>query len=129
MKKNNDFIGLSELCKDLLEIFLDQYYKISALKEKMSTKYSFDNLAPDYYDCSQRFEIRLCTTHATTKDDKEVKKYHGKILIRSKPLIRLPLLLSQIKAKNNSFKLKKEIRQILYILYRPKKSSEHFTTT
>lgn len=56
MKKNNAFIGLSELCKDLLEIFLDQYYKISALKEKMSTKYSFDNLAPDYYDCSQRFE-------------------------------------------------------------------------
>lgn len=122
--KNIDLIGTSELYKDLLDLFLDVYYKVSALKEKVG-----NNLAPDYYDCSQRFEIRLCTTHATTKDDKEVKKYHGKILIRSKPLIRLPLLLSQIKAKNNSFKLKKEIRQILYILYRPKKSSEHFTTT
>ena len=49
--KNIDLIGPSELYKDLLEIFLDVCYKISALKEKMGTKYSFDNLAPDYYDC------------------------------------------------------------------------------
>ena len=35
-------------------------------------------------------------------------------------LNRLPALLSQIKAGNNSDKLKNELRQILYSLYRSK---------
>ena len=36
-------------------------------------------------------------------------------------LIRLPISLAQLKAANNSEKLKNEIRQILYSLYRSKK--------
>ena len=36
-------------------------------------------------------------------------------------LIRLPISLAQLKAGNNSEKLKNEIRQILYSLYRSKK--------
>ena len=36
-------------------------------------------------------------------------------------LSRLPILLIQLKAKNNSEKLKDEIRQLLYSLYRSKK--------
>ena len=35
-------------------------------------------------------------------------------------LNRLPILLAQIQAGNNSIKLKNEIRQILYSLYRSK---------
>ena len=35
-------------------------------------------------------------------------------------LSRLPILLAQIQACNNSTKLKNEIRQILYLLYRSK---------
>ena len=35
-------------------------------------------------------------------------------------LNRLPILLAQIQAGNNSIKLKNEIRQILYSLHRPK---------
>ena len=36
-------------------------------------------------------------------------------------LSRLPIILAQLKAENNSEKLKNEIRQLLYSLYRSKK--------
>ena len=41
-----------------------------------------------------------------------------KILTHKQMLNRLPILLAQIQAGNNSVKLKNEIRQILYLLYR-----------
>ena len=44
-----------------------------------------------------------------------------KILVRSQVLSRLPISLAQLKAGNNSEKLKNEIRQLLYSLYRSKK--------
>ena len=37
-------------------------------------------------------------------------------------LTRLPITLAQLKARNNSEKLKHEIRQLLYSLYRSKKN-------
>ena len=43
-----------------------------------------------------------------------------KILTNKQMLIRLPILLAQIQAGNNSSKLKNEARQILYSLYRSK---------
>ena len=43
-----------------------------------------------------------------------------KILTNKEMLNRLPILLAQIQAGNNSIKLKNEIRQILYSLYRSK---------
>ena len=39
-------------------------------------------------------------------------------------LSRLPISLSQLKAGNNSQKLKNEMRQLLYSLYRSKKLSK-----
>ena len=39
-------------------------------------------------------------------------------------LSRLPISLAQLKAGNNSEKLKNEIRQLLYFLYRSKKLSK-----
>ena len=39
-------------------------------------------------------------------------------------LSRLPIFLAQLKAGNNSKKLKNEIRQLLYSLYRSKKFSK-----
>ena len=49
------------------------------------------------------------------------KKGEGlKILTNKQMLNRLPILLAQIKAGNNSKSLKNEIRQILYSLYRSK---------
>ena len=43
-----------------------------------------------------------------------------KILTDKQMLNRLPILLAQIQAGNNSIKLKNEIRQILYSLHRSK---------
>ena len=39
-------------------------------------------------------------------------------------LSRLPISLAQLKAENNSEKLKNEVRQLLYSLYRSKKLSK-----
>ena len=48
----------------------------------------------------------------------EVKERKGfKNSTPNKLLTRLPILLVQIKAGNSSYKLKIEIRQILYLLY------------
>ena len=44
-----------------------------------------------------------------------------KILTPDQMLSRLPITLAQLKAGNNSQKLKNEIRQLLYFLYRSKK--------
>ena len=44
-----------------------------------------------------------------------------KILTPNQMLGRLPILLAQLKAGNNSVKLKNETRQLLYSLYRSKK--------
>ena len=38
---------------------------------------------------------------------------------------RLPISLAQLKAGNNSVKLKNEIRQLLYFLYRSKKINQN----
>ena len=52
----------------------------------------------------------------------EQQKGEGlKILTPNQMLSRLPISLAQLKAGNNSEKLKNEIRQLLYSLYRSKK--------
>ena len=47
-----------------------------------------------------------------------------KILTPQQMLARLPILLAQIKAENNSRELKNEIRQLLYSLYSSKQISK-----
>ena len=47
-----------------------------------------------------------------------------KILTPSQMLSRLPITLAQLKAANSSEKLKNEIRQLLFSLYRSKKLSK-----
>ena len=56
--------------------------------------------------------------------NKEIQNQWGsglKILTPNQMLSRLPISLAQLKAGNNSEKLKNEIRQLLYSLYRSKK--------
>ena len=48
-----------------------------------------------------------------------------KILTPNQMLSRLPISLAQLKAGNNSQKLKNEIRQLLYSLYRSKKLTKN----
>ena len=54
-------------------------------------------------------------------DFNNVKGSGLKILTPSQMLSRLPISLAQLKAGNNSEKLKNEIRQLLHSLYRSKK--------
>ena len=49
-----------------------------------------------------------------------------KILTPNQMLSRLPISLAQVKAGNNSEKLKNEIRQLLYSLYKSKKLTKQF---
>ena len=52
------------------------------------------------------------------EDDEEVKEGKGlKFFTPNKLLTRLPILLAQTKAGNNSYRLKSEIRQILHLLH------------
>ena len=59
--------------------------------------------------------------------EEEVKEKKGlKTLTRNKLSTRLPILLAQTKAGNNLYKLKNEVRQILYLLYQHNKITEKF---
>ena len=49
-----------------------------------------------------------------------------KILTPNQMLSRLPISLAQLQAGNNSEKLKNEIRQLLYSLYRSKNMTKQF---
>ena len=51
-----------------------------------------------------------------------------KILTPKQMLSRLPITLAQLNAGNNSEKLKNEIRQLLYSLYRSKKLTKQLYT-
>ena len=57
-------------------------------------------------------------------NNKEQRVYELKILTPEQMHSRLPISLAQLKAGNNSEKLKNEIRQLLYSLYRSKKLSK-----
>ena len=52
--------------------------------------------------------------------NKKIQKQRVKILTPNQMLSRLPISLAQLKAGNNSEKLKNEIRQLFYSLYRSK---------
>ena len=67
--------------------------------------------------------VDLSDMPALEGDGEEVQEGKGlKILTPNKLLTRLPILLAQIKAGITSNKLKKEIRQILYLLCQDNKS-------
>ena len=59
---------------------------------------------------------------------KKSKSSGIKILTPKQMLARLPILLAQIEAGNNSQKLKNEIRQLLYSLYRSKNINKKMHT-
>ena len=56
--------------------------------------------------------------------NRQLQEQGLKILTPNQMLSRLPFSLAQLKAGNNSEKLKNEIRQLLYFLYRSKKRTK-----
>ena len=109
----------------------------------MEHKYDPTNLFLETYNYGPWFENEEATD-TTRKSDKEefvdlsdmpllegheeeVKEGNGlKILTPDKLLTRLPILLAPIKAGNNSYKLKNETRQVLYLFYQHNKIIKKF---
>ena len=62
-----------------------------------------------------------------TEESAEQKNQQGqgvKILSKQQMITRLPVLLAKLQVRNNSQKLKNEIRQLLHFLYRSKNLSK-----
>ena len=106
------------------------------IKEEIGSKFKHINLkikGYDYgnlesktldedYDDYEDEDIEYLSDITPQEGDKDQKK--GKVLeiLTSNTLLtRFPILLAQIKDGNNSYKLKNEIKQLLYFLYQHNK--------
>ena len=88
---------------------------IEVFKEKSNKEKQQSDEEPDTTDMSD-------LESEESAAERRIKKGQGlKILTTNQMLSRLPITLAQLKAGNNSEKLKNEIRQLLYSLYRSKK--------
>ena len=118
LKKLHKLINLSEF-KEEHNKFLDSNEKFKNYKsEKEPGSFSPNQKKMIRYERDLKDIIDLYNL----KSDSDIsKKGEGiKILNNKQMLNRLPILLAQIEAGNNSIKLKNEARQILYSLYRSK---------
>ena len=66
-------------------------------------------------------DITELESEESSEQEKKTKKRRIKNTYTNQMLSRLPITLAQLKAGNNSEKLKNEIRQLLHSLYRSKK--------
>ena len=85
------------------------------LKEILKSKDKKTDEEPDTTD------IPELESEESAEQEKSQEGEGLKILTPNQMLSRLPITLAQLKAGNNSEKLKNEIRQLLYSLYRSKK--------
>ena len=100
--KNNDFVNV---IKSGLRDLKDEIEKISEDEKKIEK--------PD-----KILKIVEKILNFNEKIQKETRGKGLKILTPYQMLSRLPITLAQLKAGNNSEKLKNEIRKLLYSLYR-----------
>ena len=118
---------------DLLKIYFDKYNDLWDVRCEMDPKYDHTNLILDEYDSGEWYkekpddltvksdEEELGDLPSLEGDEEKVKEGKWlKILTPNKLLTRLTVLLAQIKAQNNSYKLK---RKILYQQNKIKKKS------
>ena len=100
MEKNNKVNAINSELKDLKE-------EIKEMSQEQREIEKPDNIVKIVEDIIKFIK--------QTQQGKDLK-----ILTPSQMLSRLPITLAQLKAENNSEKLKNEIRQLLYSLYRSK---------
>ena len=118
---------MNYIIKGLKIVMMDIINNHMLKKNKYNKKFKSKNLKLEDYDYDRWFAEDELNDEEKLDDmlprgDKEVKEGKElKILIPKKLLTRLPILLAQIKAENNLFKFKNEIRQILYLLYQHNK--------
>ena len=128
-KEYFDFSTPNDLLKRLLEI--KDARKNSELVEEIKNRWSnlkdkSENMSKEEIKNKKPNKI-LEITNEIIDSNKEVQKQQNqqgkglKILTQNQMFNRLPIALAQVNAGNNSDKLKNEIRQILYSLYRSKK--------
>ena len=111
----------------------EEYEKSKAERVKTRTRNTQKTFAPsspskiDYYKSTADYLEYMKEQKEGQKrfsDDYDSNGWSSgsglKILTNKQMLNRLPILLAQIQVGNNSIKLKNEIRQILYSLYRSK---------
>ena len=117
-KLRNKLIGVKEF-EEEYDKFMDnivkfEYFKSTKEEGSISpNQKKMRRYARDLKDIADLYNIKLDSN--TSKSGKGLK-----ILTNKQMLNRLPILLAQIEAGNNSIKLKNEARQILYSLYRSK---------
>ena len=117
-KLRNKLIGVKEF-KEEYDKFIDNIVKFEYFKSTKKEGSISPNppkmrrYARDLKDIPNLYNIKLDSD--TSKSGKGLK-----ILTNKQMLNRLPILLAQIEAGNNSIKLKNEARQILHSLYRSK---------
>ena len=73
-----------------------------------------------YLEKQEKDRKKFCDEYDSSGSGLNKKGKGLKILTNKQMLNRLPILLAQIQAGNNSNKLKNELRQIIYSLYRSK---------
>ena len=106
-KKNSELINIIES-------------GLSDLKNKI------ENMREEEKEIEKPSQI-IDVAEKTLQFNKQNQQEQGlKILTPDQMLSRLPISLAQLKAQNNSQKLKNEIRQLLYSLYCSKKLTKQF---
>ena len=129
-KKAKVYRTVSELCNKFLDkCFGERYDLEKETKEKYGKLYSetSDENYDDYDDCEEEEYIDLSEMPPLESDEEELKKGKRlKFLTPNKLLARFPILLAQIKAGKNSYKLKNKIKQILYLLDQHNKFTKNF---
>ena len=111
-------VNKSSTLKELVKIASNKTEKKRINKVIKSVEFALDQVA---------FDKNVSYSDSDSKQgffDSEFSDTEGsglKILTPNQMLSRLPITLAQLKAGNNFEKLKNEIRQLLYSLYRSKK--------
>ena len=132
-KLRNKFININEFQEEYNK-FMDNVknfknYKskkelgsVSKNQKKMERYASDLEYIADLYNIKSGSDLEYISDLDNIKSGTDTsKKGEGlKILTNKQMLNRLPILLAQIQAGNNSKSLKNELRQILYLLYRSK---------
>ena len=118
-KLRNKLIDVKDF-KEEYDKFIDNIVKFEYFKSRKkegsispNQKKKMRRYARDLKDIADLYNIKLDSD--TSKSGKGLKTLTNKQMLN-----RLPILLAQIEAGNNSIKLKNEARQILYSLYRSK---------
>ena len=114
----------SDMSKDLYRI--DDKYKnngiVNVIKSGLSDlKNEIKNISEEEKEIEKTNEMKDVVEEILEFNKQNQQGQGLKILTPDQMLSRLPITLAQLKAGNNSQKLKNEIRQLLYSLYRSKK--------